>query len=366
MPGGLPALDENELAWLAMQPDVESRLVLTDHARHSASYHVEHGPFSEKRLSQLGTEDWTLLVQDVDKHLPDFRSYFDTVAFIPEWRIDDLMVSFAMPGGSVGPHRDNYDVFLCQGSGERCWRVSDDRQLPADDAVTELSLLRPFEPSDTWRAGIGDILYLPPGVAHWGVADSPCMTFSIGMRAPTRAEITLGIGRMLDEDKDATTAPECLEQFYTDADLRAEEADAGSISTATLTRVRKQGLVDRSVSDADLVGAFGAVVTDPKYWLAPDELSTKEAARALHAGTQLAVHGMARLAWFQSAQANTVFVNGMALDIPQSALPILRELHARRMLDIATLDSLAADGKLRSMITWMLEKGLFDVAGTFE
>ena len=113
MPGALdgirPTLTSGELAWLATQDDVESRLVFTHRDGDSTHYRVQNGPFENDVLSSLPRQNWTLLVQDVDKHLPDFRALFSAVDFIPDWRIDDLMVSFAAPGGSVGPHKDNYD-----------------------------------------------------------------------------------------------------------------------------------------------------------------------------------------------------------------------------------------------------------------
>ena len=120
----LPSLAPEELAWLATLDDVESRLVFTEQREGSTCYRVEHGPFEESMLSNLPQKDWTLLVQDVEKHLPDFRQWLTLVQFVPEWRIDDLMISFAAPGGSVGPHKDNYDVFLCQASGQREWRLA--------------------------------------------------------------------------------------------------------------------------------------------------------------------------------------------------------------------------------------------------
>ncbi|MGI9261401.1 MAG: cupin domain-containing protein [Woeseiaceae bacterium] len=181
----LPQLDPDELGWLAGQPDVESRLVFTDRTDKDIQYRAESGPFDESRLSQLPERDWTLLVQDVEKHFPDFRRYFGEVDFVPDWRIDDLMVSCAAPGGSVGPHVDNYDVFLCQGEGTREWKVGYDEQFEPDTENADLSLIKPYPIAGSHRAGPGDVLYLPPGIPHWGVATELCVTYSIGCRAPT-------------------------------------------------------------------------------------------------------------------------------------------------------------------------------------
>ena len=125
MPGALdrvrPSMSRNELGWLATLDDVESRIVFIDRSATSSHYRVETGPFDTEFLQNLPKRDWTLLIHDVEKHLPAMRAVLQVVPFIPDWRVDDLMVSFAAPGGGVGPHRDNYDVFLCQGTGIRNW-----------------------------------------------------------------------------------------------------------------------------------------------------------------------------------------------------------------------------------------------------
>ncbi len=203
LPAGLPELDSDELAWLATLSDIESRLIFSEHNGDTTSYRVEHGPFDDKLLAALPPHDWTLLVQDVEKHLPDFRSFVQTASFIPDWRIDDLMVSFAAPGGSVGPHRDNYDVFLCQGAGRRKWHIA---PANADLRIVEsgeLSLLEAFADDSPVTARPGDVLYLPPGIAHWGIAEESCMTWSIGMRAPTMQEFMAGLALNQESDTDS-------------------------------------------------------------------------------------------------------------------------------------------------------------------
>src|SRR3990170_7562789 len=180
-------LAPDELAGLACESDVESRLVtqLPD------TWELEHGPLSGTRFAQLGKQPWTLLVQAVDHHVPAVAALLEPFRFIPNWRIDDVMVSYAVEGGGVGPHFDQYDVFLVQGLGRRRWqlgRLCDHATelLPHDD----LRLLASFEPTDEWILEPGDILYVPPRVAHNGIAVSDdCMTYSIGFRAPSRREL---------------------------------------------------------------------------------------------------------------------------------------------------------------------------------
>jgi 50S ribosomal protein L16 3-hydroxylase len=151
---------------------------------------VRHGPFEEELFPQLGDHDWTLLVQDVDKWDADVAALLPAFDFLPRWRIDDIMVSFAATGGSVGAHVDQYDVFLLQAQGHRRWQI-DASPNPSVEFRhdVELKLLHAFHPTHEWVLGPGDMLYLPPGVPHHGVAEDPCLTFSVGMRAPSTAEL---------------------------------------------------------------------------------------------------------------------------------------------------------------------------------
>jgi 50S ribosomal protein L16 3-hydroxylase len=158
-------LEPDELAGLACEPEVESRLVVGA----QGSWAVEHGPLAEARFAALGQEPSTLLVQAVDHHVPEVAALLAPFRFIPNWRIDDVMVSYATDGGGVGPHFDQYDVFLIQGHGQRRWRVGqlcDDNSplLPHD----ELRLLADFQATDEWLLEPGDILYVPPRIAHDG------------------------------------------------------------------------------------------------------------------------------------------------------------------------------------------------------
>lgn len=220
-------LEPNELAGLACEDEIESRLAI--HKRKGLK--VEHGPLAEKRFAKLGKKPWTLLVQSVDRHVPDVAALLDPFRFIPDWRIDDVMVSYASDGGGVGAHFDNYDVFLIQGLGRRRWRIgarcdAATELLPHDD----LRLLAHFEATEEWVLEPGDMLYLPPGIAHEGTAlGADCMTYSIGFRAPSRAELIAGwcdhlVGGLQDDDR------------YTDPDL-TRQADPNEISAAAIDRL---------------------------------------------------------------------------------------------------------------------------------
>lgn len=351
LPADLPELSADELGWLATLDDVESRLVFSERNGDSTDYRVEHGPFDEKVLAALPPEDWTLLVQDVEKHLPDFRQLIRQASFVPDWRIDDLMVSFAAPGGSVGPHRDSYDVFLCQGIGEREWRIA---AADADLIVVEsaeLSLLEPFADESPVTAKNGDVLYLPPGVAHWGIASDSCMTYSIGMRAPTLSEIRAGSARI----HEAEVGHESIEDsFYSDPDLTQSEAEPGLISERALARARENFTIDANFSDEDFALVFGSVVTDVKAWLAPEAPCKSEIEtflNSLSAASEVQVHGMARLAFWVGKDRNLIFANGYARPVTRSQLDLVRRTCTNRAMK-------AADSEL---FIWLADKGAFDL-----
>ncbi|HRZ02522.1 MAG TPA: cupin domain-containing protein [Burkholderiaceae bacterium] len=183
-PGLRPPVTRSELFALAAREDVESRLVRRD----AQGWHLEHGPFARRRLPGLRTPHWTLLVQGVDLAHEAAHRLLARFRFVPDARLDDLMISWASDGGGVGPHVDNYDVFLIQVEGRRRWRISRQRDLALLPDVP-LKLLARFRPTSEWVLEPGDLLYLPPGVAHDGVAEGPCMTCSVGFRAPTFSEL---------------------------------------------------------------------------------------------------------------------------------------------------------------------------------
>ena len=357
-----PSLTSGELAWLATQDDVESRLVFTQVDSEGTHYQVRHGPFENDILSSLPRRNWTLLVQDVEKHLPDFRALCAVVDFIPDWRIDDLMVSFAAPGGSVGPHKDNYDVFLCQGEGVREWHLGDKDACVADESSRELSIVKPFTDANSHINKTGDILYLPPGVPHWGIAQDFCMTYSIGMRAPSLAELNAGVARIFDtlDDVAARSSATGSDIFYEDPDLTAGEALPGLISDAAIHRAKnllhKHALLD----EQQIAMVLGSVATDPKAWLEPEGVAREEIENTSSQLTQagaLPVHGMSKLAYCGTKRSNVVFANGHSLQVTANDLSIFRDICKFRTTSGDTL--CAAVGA--EMLRWLLTSGVFDL-----
>jgi len=180
-------LSPREVLAAATRDEAPSRLVV----RRGKRWSVEHGPIPASRFKQLPRRDWTVLVQDTNHFSRAARELLAGFDFIPHARIDDVMVSYATPGGGVGPHVDSYDVFLLQGRGRRRWKISRQRDLALVPGL-DLKILARFEAEREWVLEPGDMLYLPPGVAHDGIAESECLTWSIGFRAPSDAELVQG------------------------------------------------------------------------------------------------------------------------------------------------------------------------------
>ena len=257
----LPDLPElispEELAGLACEDFVESRLITVQ--QETPGWLVQHGPFSEQDFTSLPETNYSLLVQDVEKHLPDLRRLIDPFRFIPDWRIDDLMISYAATNGNVGPHTDAYDVFLIQTMGRRRWQIARNYD-PALIPDCDLQILAQFEAEQEWIVEPGDVLYLPPGVAHYGVALEPCMTCSVGFRAPGDYELLSGYTDWLLDQQDCTGR-------YTDAG-RAAVINSSRIPDLDLADLRKRLQTALHDNDRSTEIWLGCGLTTPKEILA--------------------------------------------------------------------------------------------------
>lgn len=199
IPGFVPPVLRNDLLALAGQEGVESRLI---QLQDGGGWTLRHGPFARRSLPSLQTPRWTVLVQGVDLHHEAVHALMQQFRFVPEARLDDLMISYASDGGGVGPHFDSYDVFLLQAYGKRRWRIGRQKNLRLQEGVP-LKILSEFEPEVEYVLEPGDMLYLPPGWAHDGIAEGECMTYSIGFRSPERDEMARELLLRL------TDEPEC-------------------------------------------------------------------------------------------------------------------------------------------------------------
>jgi len=244
-------LPADELAGLSLEPDSTPRLVIQDS---DGCFHLEHGPFDESRFATLVDNNWSLLVTDVEKHLPDLRDYLIPFQFLPTWRIDDLMISYAPVGASVGAHVDEYDVFLLQASGKRRWLIDRDAQsLHSSIAQGDLKLVDNFQATDEWELEPGDILYLPPGVAHHGIAcEEACTTWSIGFRAPAIRDSVMRIAEMIAEALPL--------QRYRDGDL--DTAVPGEITADAIQRFKTEWLKATQLENSAFETLIGRILTE--------------------------------------------------------------------------------------------------------
>lgn len=310
-------LNAEELAGLSLEEEIESRIVVQ---QPDGQWLLQQGPFTEKTYQQLPEQNWTLLVQAVDQFIPEVAQLLNYFDFLPRWRIDDIMISYAAPGGGVGPHYDHYDVFLLQTAGERRWRIGQycDSHSPVLEHP-DLRLLADFTTSQEWVLAPGDMLYIPPQWAHWGIAQTECMTYSIGLRAPSNAQIlshfTDFIGQFLRE-----------EQRYTDAEL-APCTDPYQVDRGVIQRLRK--ILNQHLQDDDaLLRWFGQWMTEPRY---PERLigSVRSGAilwKKLQQGKQLRLNLSARLAWSECTDAVIFFASGHSCTLSKKLAPLVQTL----------------------------------------
>lgn len=312
-PGFESPISPDDLGALSLEATALSRLILWD--RNKDRWTVETGPLPEDRFDRVPERDWTLLVQDVDKWDADVRQLVDAFPFLPRWRIDDVMISFAVEGGSVGAHIDQYDVFLLQGMGHRHWQIDANPDQAVDfrdDAP--IKLLKRFTPSHEWTLGPGDMLYLPPGLGHHGVALDPCLTFSLGMRAPAKAELIEDFALEL-----ASRAGE--RERYADPDL-AVPIDAFEIDAAALARVKQTlgGMAGDGADDEALLRRwFGRFIT--RYRASGNLQPPKKAPTRAEFDAVLATGGMvqrhpfSRVAWLREGKTKAMwFVTGSDIE----------------------------------------------------
>lgn len=329
IPGFQPLLPRKELFALAARDEVESRLV----AREGRTWRMQRGPFGARALPPLQQKRWTLLVQGVDLHDGGVHALLHGFAFVPAARLDDVMISWASDGGGVGPHFDSYDVFLLQAQGRRRWRIG--RQ--ADTSLVEgvpLKILRNFEAEEEHVLEPGDMLYLPPGYAHDGVAVGECQTYSIGFRAPNRAELARELLQRLADD-----AADLDERIYRDPAQPA--TDTPGALPAALSGFARDALAAALKDPHAVDRALGEYLTEPKagVWFDAGEAPRKLQAVVLDPRTRMLHDG------------RHVFVNGESWRAGGRDATLMRKLADRRSLAPRELAG-ASEGALELLSSW--------------
>jgi 50S ribosomal protein L16 3-hydroxylase len=347
-------LSPEELAGLACEDEVQSRIV----EEINGQWHASHGPFDDEDFARLPENPdpkhrWTLLVQTVNHYLPEASALLQQFDFIPHARLDDLMISYAQDGGGVGPHFDSYDVFLLQGQGKRLWRVSEQTDLELIEGAP-LRILKNFDTAQEWLLEAGDMLYLPPQLAHWGIAVSDgkvdCMTYSIGFRAPKNQELaTEFLGYMQDKlNQEQLT----IAGMYEDADLCLQE-HAAEISTDMVTKV---AAILRKIhwSNNEVADFLGTYLSEPK----PDVVFDVNKKISLSNFTKsLAKYGITLDLKSQMLfTGNTFYLNGEAVTLNGESAKMLTRLADLRTLspDELNYSQTADEVLLKQLHEWYL------------
>ncbi|MCF9010169.1 cupin domain-containing protein [Pseudomonas carnis] len=341
-------IDADELAGLALEEEVESRLVIEHGER---PWELRRGPFAEDAFSTLPEREWTLLVQAVDQFVPEVAELLEHFRFLPSWRIDDVMISFAAPGGSVGPHFDNYDVFLLQAQGKRNWKIG--QMCNSESPLlqhADLRILAEFEESAEWVLEPGDMLYLPPRLAHFGIAEDDCMTYSVGFRAPSAAEV-------LTHFTDFLSQYLTDEERYTDADAQPV-SDPHQIQGDALDRLK--GLLAEHMSDERmLLTWFGQFMTEPRYpeLVAGEELGEEDFINSLQDGAILVRNPSARLAWSEVDDDVLLFASGQSRYLPGKLRELLKLVCSADALHSENLGEWLADEDGRDLLCELVKQG---------
>jgi 50S ribosomal protein L16 3-hydroxylase len=318
-------LTPNELAGLACEEDAQSRIVKNV----DDTWQLIHGPFDEDTLTTLPKKNWTLLVQSVNHHLTEAAALLSQFNFIPHARLDDLMISYAPRGGSVGPHMDSYDVFLLQGSGKRRWKINTKPDLTLIDNVP-LRILKHFKAEQEWVLEPGDMLYLPPNIAHHGISqDDDCMTYSIGFRVPKTQDLIQGF---LEHLQDTIQ----IEGLYEDADLSLQPHPA-AISDAMIEKV--SALLQAITWDKTTISDFlGRYLTEPKHDVIfealTDEITIDHIAQRL-SKQSISLDLKSQLLFDSNHQ---FYMNGESLTVPSNIVKQVCELADKRFLYTPSLN----------------------------
>jgi 50S ribosomal protein L16 3-hydroxylase len=340
VPGALAEVDRKRLIALAAQDGVESRLV----SRSGRRWSVQHGPIARRSLPAKGTRNWTLLVHGVDLHDDDAHRLLRRFRFLPDARLDDVMCSWAADGGGVGPHADSYDVFLLQTTGRRRWRIGPTRGARLRSGVP-LKLLAGFVASDEWLLEPGDMLYLPPGWGHDGVAVGDGITASIGFRAPAAVSLATDVlERVVDAAREEASARQgAVSRRYRDA--RAPAVDRPARIPAALRRFAADALERLLADGLARERALGEVLSEPKP-------GTWFDVGAAHRGSRgIALDRRTRMLY----DDRFVFVNGEAVRASGADATLLRRLADERRLDAKSVAQ--ASAAARALLAEWLRAG---------
>ena len=336
IPGMQPLLGRSELLDLAARDDVQTRLVIQQAASAKDPWRLRHGPFPRRSLPPFKKPGWTLLAQSVDLLDARVQALREQFRFVPDARLDDVMVSYASDGGGVGPHFDSYDVFLLQAQGQRRWRIGRQKDLTLHEGMP-LKILADFQPEQEFVLEAGDMLYLPPRYAHDGVAQGECMTYSIGFRAPDQVELAPALLQALAEQLAQTMLPK-------------RYRDPGQPASICPARIPKElqtfakDALARALRDQDMLErALGEHLSEPaaSVWFHPQETDCGlKGGVCLDRGTRMLYDD------------RHVFMNGESFHASGQDAQLVRQLADRHFLDASQCARLSPDAA-QLLVQWL-------------
>ena len=363
-PDQINCLCAEELAGFSLEEHIESRIII-EHENNQ--WQLLTGPFEEDTFEKLPAQKWTLLIQAIDHYVAEFAALLDQFNFIPQWRIDDLMMSYATTGGSVGPHYDYYDVFLIQVSGQRHWQIGqlcdDTTELIAD---LPMRIVKEFEQHQDHILIPGDVLYLPPGVAHHGTAlDDDCITLSVGFRAPSYSEIISDYGHYL-------AARLSGNQRFIDGKLIARNEShnhSGLITDNDIDNLHSQ--ITKTLADKEALKEWFALYLSESKYSDPELMESDlgiETFQDLLANNECFQRDeSSRFVLTQTDNKWTLWINGTAETIPQEIGALGNYICSRRVLEGDTLATLAnTDPKIQWLYDLLCKGFIYRVENQHE
>ena len=338
-------ISSDELAGLAMEEEVSSRVVITK----DNDWSIEHGPFQV--YEQFGDSRWQLLVQAANHWHQESLEFVNAFRFLPDWRFDDLMVSFATPNGGVGPHIDNYDVFIVQGSGKRHWKVGDKGDYKKRNNDPQSALIEDFDPIIDATLEPGDILYIPPGFPHCGTTLTNSMSYSLGFRAPSQQELFSSIADYL-MDNDA-------------GEIRFVSNENNS-SAGVISNTEQQGLlnliVNFSQSPLQYQHVLGSLLSQNRFELdicPDDEITIEELSQAINEGYSLFRVGGLKILRLEDDESSRLFVDGEVFDFEHVEHSVLIYLSDNFTYENTWLSSKSDNKEINKFLLEMCKRGYF-------
>jgi 50S ribosomal protein L16 3-hydroxylase len=329
IPDFKPLIDRSALFEMAADEDVQTRMVIQDDGR-GGGWGFKHGPFHRRALPPLKQPGWTILLQGVDLHHDSVHQLMNQFRFVPDARLDDLMISFATDGGGVGPHYDSYDVFLLQAFGRRRWRIGRQKDLSLQPNVP-LKILSNFVPEEELVLEPGDMLYLPPGYAHDGIAEGECMTYSVGFRIPNRAELARELLQRIAEAAEDKIGV----ALYKDPHQMA--VDQPAAIPAQMLEFAQNALRDAMKDKNAFARALGEYMTEPKsnVWFESDGACPPEINQG---GVEIRLDRRSKM-MFDNKQ---IFINGESFLASGKDAVLMRTLANQRFLSSKEVKKLSA------------------------